>query len=227
MINLQRILALGAILGAVSPALLAQPDRITARIDNSQSVVLTGRVHRLATAQNDAGPVDPSFQLPAITLTLKASAAQQTDLNQLLAAQQDATSPSYHQWLTPEQYGARFGVSAGDLAQIAAWLESQGFTVGYTARAHNWVSFSGTAQQVASAFHTQIHTYNVNGETHYANSTDPSIPDALAGLVSGIRGLNNFRLKAHLRKARPNLTFERQTVVGPTDFASIYDVSRL
>ncbi len=227
MINSQRILALWAILGAVSPAVLAQPDRITARIDNSQSVVLTGRVHRLATAQNDAGPVDPSFQLPAITLTLKPSAAQQTDLNQLLAAQQDPTSASYHQWLTPEQYGARFGVSAGDLAQIAAWLESQGFTVGYTARAHNWVSFSGTAQQVVSAFHTQIHTYNVNGETHYANSTDPSIPAALAGLVSGIRGLNNFRLKPHLRKVQPNLTFDRQTVVGPTDFASIYDVSRL
>jgi uncharacterized protein (TIGR03437 family) len=206
---------------------LAQPDRITSHIDNSQSVVLTGRVHRLATAQNDAGPVDPSFQLPAITLTLKPSAAQQTDLNQLLAAQQDATSPSYGQWLTPEQYGSRFGVSAGDLAQITAWLESQGFTVGYTARARNFVSFSGTAQQVAGAFHTQIHTYNVNGETHYANATDPSIPAALAGLVSGIRGLNNFRLKPHLRKVQPNVTFERQSVVGPTDFANIYDVSKL
>jgi len=223
----QCFFALWAILGAASPALLAQPDRITSRIDNSQSVVLTGRVPRQATAQNDAGPVEGSFPLPAITLLLKTSAAQQADLNQLLLAQQDSTSPSYHQWLTPEQYAGRFGVSTSDLAQITAWLKSQGFTVGYIARARNFVSFSGTAQQVANAFHTQIHRYTVNGATHYANSTDPSIPAALAGLVSGIRGLNDFKLKPHFRKAQPRVLLDGTIVVGPNDFATIYDVSRL
>ncbi|MGB9457970.1 MAG: protease pro-enzyme activation domain-containing protein [Bryobacteraceae bacterium] len=223
----QRCLALWAILGAASPAILAQPDRITARIDSNQSVVLSGRVPRQATAQSDAGAVAGSFPLPGITLMLKPSAAQQADLTQLLQAQQDPTSPSYRQWLTPDQYADRFGASAADLAKIAAWLESQGFTVGYVARAHNFISFSGTAQQVSNAFHTQIHRYNVNGETHYANATDPSIPAALAGLVSTIRGLNDFRLKPRFKKAQPQLVFERQTSVGPIDFATIYDINPL
>jgi len=220
--------ALWAILEAASPALLAQPDRISTRIDSSQTVVLTGRVPRQATAQNDAGPVDASFRLAAITLMLKTSPAQQADLNQLLMAQQDSTSPSYRQWLTPEQYADRFGVSTGDLAKITAWLESQGFTVGYTARGRSFLSFSGTAQQVANAFHTQIHRYNVNGVTHYANATDPSIPAALAGMVSAIRGLNDFKQKPHYRTAQPQITVRGYgNVVGPDDFAAIYDVAKL
>jgi len=190
MTNQKRLFALWAILGAGTPALLAQSDRIASRIDNSQSVVLTGRVARQATAGNDAGAVDASFPLPAITLVFKPSAAQQADMDKLLAAQQDSTSPSFRQWLTPEQYGARFGVSAGDLAQIRAWLEGQGFSVGYIARSRNFISFSGTAQQVANAFQTRIHSYTVNGATHYANATAPSIPAALAGMACARRAGN-------------------------------------
>jgi len=227
MIKPQCCIAFWAILGAASPALLAQSDRITSRIDSSQSVVMAGRVPRQATAQNDTGPVENSFRLSGITLMVKPSAAQQTDLNQLLLAQQDSTSPNYHQWLTPEQYADRFGAGAGDLAKIAAWLESQGFSVDYVARSRNYIAFSGTAQQVASAFHTQIHRYTVNGVTHYANATDPSIPAALAGLVSGMRGLNDFRPKPQYRLAHPQATLGRTTVVGPADFAAIYDVKPL
>jgi uncharacterized protein (TIGR03437 family) len=207
---------------------LAQTNRITARVDNSQSVVLSGRVPRQTTTASDAGPVEASFVVPGITLTLKPTAAQQADLNQLLAAQRDPASPSYRQWLTPEQYGERFGVSASDVGKITAWLEAQGFTVNYTARARNYVSFSGTAQQVATAFGTQIHSYNGNGGIHYANSTDPSIPAALDGMVSGIRGLNDFRPKPHYRKLEPRINLSGYgTVIGPADFATIFDVKPL
>ena len=44
------------------------------------------------------------------------------------------------------------------------------------ARGRNWISFTGTAAQVNSAFGTEIHRYNVNGELHYANVTSPLIP---------------------------------------------------
>ena len=223
----KRCLALWAVFVAASPALFAQADRVTARIDNDQSVVLAGRVHPLATAKNDAGPVENGFPLSGMTLTLKPSAAQQADLNQMLLAQQDPASPNYRQWLTPEQYADRFGVNAGDLTQITAWLESQGFSVDYVARGRNFVNFSGTAQQAGKAFHTQIHRYNVNGETHYANATVPSIPAALSGLVSGVRGLHDFRLKPRVKRAQPQVILSRQTLVGPNDFATIYDVKPL
>src|SRR5713226_2561553 len=88
--------------------LSAQRNRVPARIDNSRTVVLRGRVHPKARAENDSGPVENSFQIPGITLLLRPSASQQSDLQQLLKQQQDPSSPNYHQWLTPEQYADRF-----------------------------------------------------------------------------------------------------------------------
>ena len=51
------------------------------------------------------------------------------------------------------------------------------------ARSRTWIEFSGTAQQVENALDTEIHQYLENGELHYANATDPSIPAALSDIV--------------------------------------------
>jgi len=36
----------------------------------------------------------------------------------MLADQQNPSSPQFHKWLTPEEYGDRFGLSAGDHSKI-------------------------------------------------------------------------------------------------------------
>ncbi len=208
--------------------LSAQRDRV-ARIDPSRTVVLNGRVHPKARAGNDQGPVEGSFEIPAITLLLKSSGSQQADLQQLLLQQQDPSSPNYHRWLTPEQYGERFGVSESDAARIADWLRSQGFTVAETSRSRGWITFRGTAAQARNAFHTEIHRYNVKGEVHYANATDPAIPAALSGVVAGFRGLNDFHPRAHLRKpVHPEYTIARGVHhIAPDDLATIYNIAPL
>ncbi len=161
-----------------------------------------------------------------MTMTLQPSAAQQAALQQLLADQQNPKSSSYHQWLTPEQYADRFGVSAGDAAQIVSWLEGQGFTVDPVSRSRTFITFSGNAGEVQSAFGTTIHRYRVNGRAHYANASDPVIPAALSPLVSGIRGLHDFRPKARLAKPRPQWTLgPGDHVLAPDDFAAIYDLN--
>jgi uncharacterized protein (TIGR03437 family) len=213
---------------AAAMNLSAQTGRLRVAVDNSQRLSLHGFVHPAAKASNDAGAVADSFPLPAITMAFQPSAAQQAALDTLLAQQQDPSSPNYHVWLTPEQYAGQFGMSAGDLAKVNAWLQAQGFHVNNNARGRNWVSFSGTAGQVKSAFHTEIHRYNVNGETHYANSSEPQIPAALSGIVAGIRCLNDFKMKPRLRRmAAPQLTSRGQHFIGPSDFAAIYDVAPL
>jgi uncharacterized protein (TIGR03437 family) len=191
-------------------------------------VTLAGRVHPLANARNDAGAVESGFPL-SLTLLLKPSVEQQSGLDQLLEQQQNPSSTSFHQWLTPEQYADRFGASTGDTGQIAAWLTAQGFTVDQQARSRTFVMFSGTAGQVQSSFGVSIHRYNVNGELHYANATDPKIPAALSGLVAGFRGLNDFRMKPHLRKPPvPQYNVgPGQHEIAPDDFATIYDITPL
>ena len=222
-------LALNAVIACLPlTTLYAQQDRITTRIDNSRTVALPGHIHPEVRGRYDQGAVEATFQLPSITIHIKPSPGQQQSLGRLLSDQQNPGSPQYHNWLTPEQYADQFGASSNDLGNIAAWLQSQGFAVQLTARSRTWITFSGTAQQVRNGLHAEVHRYNVNGEIHYANATNPALPAAFAGMVSSIRGLNDFRLQPrNLRKVSPQATSGGAHQVVPDDLATIYDVAPL
>ena len=219
--------------GRISCAQPPQTDRITGPIAGSPAVWLEGNVRPMFQPGNDVGPAEGSLKLENISLMFKLTATQQTDLNALLAAQQDSTSSEYHRWLTPEQYADRFGLSPNDIKQVVSWLQSQGFTITQTARGRTWVSFSGTAAQVQAAFQTEIHNFSFHGQTYFANASDPAVPAALADVVLGIHGLDNYPLKPRARvrhvNSEPDFTsaVSGNTFVAPGDFATIYDVQSL
>jgi subtilase family serine protease len=62
-------------------------------------------------------------------LSLAIPPGAQAQLTSLLSQQQDPKSPIFHQWLTPEAFGARFGPGQQDLDSVLAWLQENGFTV--------------------------------------------------------------------------------------------------
>ena len=166
--------------------------RIVDKIDESNLVTLKGNTHPAANAKNDRGAVSPAFALPDLTLVLSRSPEQQAAFDAFVASQYDSSSPNYHQWLMPAQIGAQFGPAPADIATITGWLSSHGFTVKQVAPDGMTIRFSGTAAQVESAFHTEIHNLSVNGVLHYANMSDPQIPAALAPVVLGVKALHNF-----------------------------------
>ncbi|HUA99612.1 MAG TPA: S53 family peptidase [Terracidiphilus sp.] len=172
--------------------------RIAGPIDEGQAVTLTGDVPPQARPEFDLGPAASSTRMDRMVLLLKGSAAQQTALDTLVEAQQDPHSALYQRWLTPAQFGARFGVDSGDYAQVSEWLVSQGFTIEEVPAGRHLIVFSGTAAQVAQTFHTEIHRYRVNGTIHLANQDDPQIPAALAGVVGGVVSLNDFRHQSEM-----------------------------
>ena len=164
-----------------------------------------------------------SLKLSYVTLTLTQSDAQKADLKNLLAEQQNPSSGNYHRWLTPAQYADRFGVSAEDMTQITQWLQSQGLSVVNVAQGRNWVAVNGSAAQIETAFATEIHQYAVEGETHFANATNPSVPAAIGGIVLSVRGLNDFRMKPRIQK--PKFTSgSGNHYLAPNDIAAIYDI---
>ncbi len=218
--------------------------------DDAQRVRLPGHVHALAQARFDAGAAPPSMPMPALELVLGRSAAQAAALEQFLADQQDPRSREYHHWLSPQQYGARFGASDADIQAVVAWLQSHGFTVGSVPPGRGQLRFSGTEAQVEAAFHTPIHLFNVHGEAHFANVTDPQIPVAFQALIKGIRGLHDFHPTpgARVRRqastttapgllqlpagdsgaSRPDVRFSSGgNAVAPADFATIYNLTPL
>ena len=183
--------------------LYAQPgpalDRIRGRIDSNQRVVLKGNRSPKAEARLDEGPIEASMPMRGMMMQVKRSAAQQAELEQLLQDQENPDSPKFHAWLTPEDYADRFGASPTDLAAVESWLKAQGFRIDLRSRSRTWIAFSGDARQVASAFRTEIHRYRVEGELHFANAGDPSIPAALEPVVAMIQGLDDFRMTSGRR----------------------------
>jgi hypothetical protein len=224
-----------------SPSLVV--NRLTQAIDNNVLVTLKGTVHPLANAMNDRGAVSASMPLDRIQVVLKRSAAQEAALKQLIEDQNRPGSASYHQWLTPTEFGQRFGPSDQDVATLEAWLQSQGFNIEKLNPGRQTLEVSGSAAQFQNAFHAQIHKYMVNGETHFANATNPQIPAALAPVFGGFASLNDFRLKprAQIRgkaiydpktgTATPQWTMGSASaenfVLSPADFATQYDLTPL
>ena len=227
-----------------APALFAQKEivksRVTEAVDDLQTVRLRGNVHPLAKPQFDQGALPDSQPMERMLLLLQRSAAQETSLRGLLDAQQTKNSGSYHAWLTPDSFGTQFGPSDSDMQAVTDWLTRQGFQVSKVAAGRSVIEFSGTAGQVRKSFQTEIHRFLVNGEEHFANVSDPAIPQALTPVVAGVVALHNFRKTSHMHskgiyrrvagsgELRPLFTYGTGSNVsfamGPADFNTVYNV---
>jgi trimeric autotransporter adhesin len=214
-------------------------NRVLAPIDDAEPGTLKGNVHPLAQKQFDQGVAPGATPTGRMMLLLQRSAAQQRSLTQYLSDVENPVSPAYHKWLTPTQYGAAFAISEADLLRVQSWLQGHGFKIEKVPAAHNVIEFSGSFDQVQTAFHTSIDKFSVNGETHFANISDPQIPAALAPVIAGVGPLNDFHPKPTLvrgPKGRydpstgriiPELTITANLrsylFVDPADAAIIYD----
>ena len=205
----------------------AAPNRIRGVVDARRPHAIPGNIHPLAQPRFDRGPVDPGLRLQHVLLLMKPSAGQQASLDQLLMDQQNPSSPLFHRWLTPEEFGSRFGLSPADHSKVVAWLASAGLTVDESGRSRNWVAFSGTASQIGRALHTGFRRYEADGETHFANSSAPSVPEALADVAGGFLGLNDFHPKPGAVRAAPRYNSGSAHYLVPEDFATIYDLAPL
>jgi hypothetical protein len=218
------------------------PSRITQPIDNRVRVTLKGNVHPLAQARYDQGVVADSFPAERMLLLLQRSPDRDLALQQFLQEAHRPGSPSYHRWLTPEQFARLYGPSDPEIAAVSGWLRQQGFSVARVTRGKTAIEFAGTAGQIRSAFHTEIHTYAANGEAHYSNNLDPQIPAALAPVIAGITPMNNFQPTSYVKelgkavydgethKLVPQWTFpagQDELELDPADFALEYDLGPL
>lgn len=238
-------LLLGWIATPQASALSGPQSRIIGPIGSAQMQVVKGTVSPRVAASQDEGQLTGSTPIENMSLVFALSAAQQADLKNLLQQQQTVGSPLYHQWLKPGQFAARYGTSQQDLAKVAAWLRSQGFTVTAIPESDDRVVFSGTATQVNAVFQTQLHQYLFHGNERWANSTDISLPQAIAGMALGVEHLNTFRPEPHVMKrlvheaprnaansvnSHYTLTDQNGTeynFIAPADAQTLYDVTGL
>jgi trimeric autotransporter adhesin len=218
-------------------------------LDEAVRTTLPGNVHplarQLAHTVNDLGAVEDSFAFERLELVLKRSVAQEQALDQFLRDAQTPGNASYHKWLSPEEFGTRFGVADSDVAAVTAWLESHGFAVGKIHPGRIVLEFSGTAAHVQEAFNTEVHRFRVldaktgEAEIQFANVSDPQIPAALRAVIGGISpmhsfharpsiqvmGKTEFNAKTHVAKAEWTYPVTNLYELGPADFAVQYDIA--
>jgi len=147
--------------------------QIVSAVNETDLVQLRGSTPPMAIARFDRGAVADSLPMEHMFLVLRRSSAQEHAIEELIASLHDPHSASYHHWLTAEEIGRKFGPAQEDIETILAWLRGQGFTVNRVHKSGLTIDISGTAGQVRNAFHTEIHQYNVNGELHIANASEP------------------------------------------------------
>lgn len=183
-----------------------------------------------AHASYDRGPVAASMVLHNMSVFLQVGDARRGDLEHFVASQQDPGSQNYHRWLTPEQYAERFGAPDAAVAKVAAWLQSQGMTNVRAARGRMFVSFSGSAGSVASAFQTEIHEFDVRGVRHYASVVQPSVPAELKDAVVDVTGLHDFTPTPQIARSPQPVAAGMSpglNLLGPGDLATIYGMKSL
>jgi len=154
---------------------------------SAQSVSLHNTVAPDAIRLNPVGAADPTKLL---TMAIEFMPRNHAQLDALIAAQQDSTSPQYHQWLTDEEYTWRFGPTERDFNAVADWLTSSGFQITSGSRQEGLVRFSGTVAAVEKEFNARIMTFGDGSK--FANMAEPEIPAAFAGLIGDIVGLENL-----------------------------------
>jgi subtilase family serine protease len=121
-----------------------------------------------------------------MVLLLAPTPAQEQAAADLVASQHDVSSPLFHKWLTPAEFGQQFGVDETDSSQV-----SQGLNVHQVSQSRRFIVFRGNVAQVENAFFTQMYSYTYKNRTFISNTSDIQLPAALRNIAKGVVRLHS------------------------------------
>ncbi len=144
------------------------------------------------------------------------------------AAVSDPDNPLYGHYLTPAQFGARFGADKSHYEALRKWATSNGLKVAPRTASRTTVSMSGTARQFAALFGTRFAGFQTPAHGDgYVMLKDPRLPAALDGKIDGVIGLESAGNHAWLAHPRGKVGPDVGTGIdgyAPTDIRTAYDI---
>ena len=126
-----------------------------------------------------------------ISGTLYFRLKNESTLDELLREQQNPTSENYQKWLTPTQFGEKFGVSKDVYQMAISWLESSNIKVTQSWSNRLRLDFQASVSTLQKAFQTQIQLFELDNQIYYANSQTNYLPSNLALEIMDVK-LNSF-----------------------------------
>lgn len=153
-------------------------------------------------AAGGSGPADlgPSNTNQTINVTLVLGLHNQDALEKYIYSTVTQGDPSYHRFLTTDQFADRYGATTDEISRVQAFLKQAGLTQVELLPNHLAIKASGTIAKVNAAFHTSIHDYQAkDGSTFHRPNAAPTMPAALSSTLVLASGLST---EAHFRSHR-------------------------
>jgi subtilase family serine protease len=135
-----------------------------------------------------------------LTITVQLQLQNKAAFDQLVDALYDPESPSFHRWLSDEDL-KKYAPAKEQSDAVRKELESHNLEIlsadenGFSIRAR------GTAANVESAFNTEIHEFQRNGEVFRANVENARLSGAAGDYVAAVAGLESHQARPRLSRA--------------------------
>jgi len=161
-------------------------------------VFMAGPAFATPNQGTNLGPEDLNKQ---ITVTVWLNLHNKATLDSMVEAMYDPDSPSYHHFLTLEQYKTQFAPTAKEAAAVSKFLASHNMKVTFVDKLNHFVMAQGRVGDAQAAFKVQINRTMVRGRVHRMNASEPSIEGPAGALISAVQGLNDLGYQSHVSAA--------------------------
>jgi hypothetical protein len=152
-------------------------------------------VHNLPNAVSSgsaqlAGHLDPNQML---RLVFGLQPPRLAEEEEFLVQLHTKDSPLFHQFLTADEWNARFAPAAEDEQAVVDWAQSQGLTITQRYANRLIVDLEGPAGIIEKAFGVKLNAYLLGAYTYFSNDREAVIPASLSGIVLTVAGMNNIQ----------------------------------
>ncbi|HEX3899433.1 MAG TPA: S53 family peptidase [Mycobacteriales bacterium] len=175
------------------------------------AMTLANTVPAIVHAATNLGSVDPVRSLHVV---LPLALPDPGALNRYVASQYQAGTRKFHRFLSPAQFGDRFGAAPAEVSVVTDALRHLGLQVGAAGPNRLYVTASGPAQLLEGVFGTVIDRFHVGTRSFFANTADIRLPAQLVGVVTGVIGLDDASRPQP--QINPGQTSAQPTAASPT-----------
>jgi kumamolisin len=153
----------------------------------------TRHIHK-EMAQGQAKMVGHLPATQQLKLNMALPLRNEAELDDLLQKLYDPKSGLYHQFLSVEEFTARFGPTEQDYALVARFAEEHGLKVTGTFENRMVLNVTGTVGDIEKALHVKMNSYRHPTENRKFYSADREPAPELGIKLWHITGLDNFSI---------------------------------
>ena len=124
----------------------------------------------------------------------------------------DPASSSYRQFISAQQYHAKYDATAASAAKVSSWLAENKLKVTSTEAHRRYLEVAGTNAAVEKAFSTTMRRFHHAGQTVAANTSAVAVPADIAPLITTVTGLDTTPHRVH-HNAPPPAGFRNGTAL--------------